>query len=182
MKTLIFYLVLLVLGPGHAQEITELKEAKVGFSPMSSNMERNGNSFSFSIKQSAAGEFEKDPLAFLKAHFSIDGFISELKHEQYDSYEVSFVSRKGFLKADFDRDGNLVKSHSRLKNVLLPGKLREDLYRDHEGWVMTGNIHITGGRNGIIGKDYYKINLENGKDRQRIVLQTPVRETELVSN
>ncbi|MCC8361188.1 hypothetical protein [Salinimicrobium sediminilitoris] len=182
MKTVIFYLVLLVLGTSHAQEFTELKEANVGFAPMASSVERNGNSFSFNVKEAVVGEFEKDPLAFMENYFSIEDFISELKPEQYDRYEVSFVSQKGQLIADFDKNGKLVQTNSRFKNTLLPHNLRNDLYRDHKGWAMTKNIRITRGKNGDVSKDYYKINLENGKDRKKIVLQAPVSVTDIASN
>ncbi|WP_051286356.1 hypothetical protein [Salinimicrobium terrae] len=168
MKTLIFYLVMLVLGTGHAQEFTELKEAKVEFIPVTSDVEGDGNRFYFKVKESAVGEFEKDPLAFMDTHFNINNLSSELKHEQYDSYEVSFVSRKGFLIADFNKRGNLLKTASRFKNIVLPEKLRHDLYRDHKGWKMTKNIHITNSRNGMVGKDIFKVILENGKDRKKL--------------
>lgn len=182
MKTLIFYLVLLTLGTIQAQEFTELKEAKVGFAPMTSIVERNGNSFSFNVKEAVAGEFEKDPLAFMENYFSIVDFISELKHEQYDRYEVSFVSQKGHLIADFDKNGKLVQTNSRFKNTLLPHSLRNDLYRDHKGWAMTKNIRITRGKNGEVSMDYYKINLEKGKDRKKIILEAPVSVTDIASN
>ena len=182
MKTLIFSLVMLLAGTIQAQEFTELKEAKVGFAPLSSNVEREGNSFTFRINEGYKGEFEKDPLAFMEANFDIQNFISQVKHEEYDSYEVSFVSGKGILKADFNKDGDLVKSSSRFKNIVLPEKLRDQLYRDHKGWAMTKNIHITAGRDGIVNKDYYKIKLENGKDRKRITLQAPLGGSEVASN
>ncbi|MHA6281071.1 hypothetical protein ACXYMT_12900 [Salinimicrobium sp. CAU 1759] len=181
MKTLIFYLVLLVFGTGHAQQITELKEAKVGFAPLSSEVKKSGNSFSFNVKESYAGEFEKDPLAFMDAYFDIENFINALSHEDYDSYEVSFVSRKGILKADFNAEGDLVRSSSRFKNIVLPEKLRSQLYRDHKGWAMTKNVHITRGNAGILNKSYYKIKLENGKDRKRITLEAPLGGTEVAS-
>lgn len=181
MKTLIFYLVLLVFGTGHAQEFTELKEAKVGFAPLSSEVKQSGNKFSFNVKESYSGEFEKDPLGFMEAYFDIENFIDAVSHDNYDSYEVSFVSRKGILKADFNSEGELVRSSSRFKNILLPEKLRSQLYRDHKGWAMTKNVHVTRGNGGILSKNYYKIKLENGKDRRRITLEAPLGGTEVAS-
>ena len=181
MKTLIFYFVLLVFGTGHAQEFTELKEAKVGFAPLSSEVKQSGNSFSFNVKESYYGEFEKDPLAFMDAYFDIGNFIAEVGNEDYDSYEVSFVSRKGILKADFNSEGDLVRSSSRFKNIRLPAKLSSQLYRDHKGWAMTKNVHITRGSGGVLNKSYYKIKLENGKDRKRITLEAPLGGTEVAS-
>lgn len=182
MKTLIFSLVMLLTGTIHAQQITELKEAKVGFAALSSDVQRDGNSFFFKISESHTGEFEKDPLGFMDAHFDINSFSSQLKHEDYDSYEVSFISNKGILKADFNKEGDLVKSSSRFKNAVLPKKLMHNLYRDHKGWAMTKNVHITRGRNGMVQKDYYKIKLQNGRESKRILVEAPLEGSEVASN
>lgn len=182
MKTLVFSLILLVIGTGHAQEFTELKEAKVGFAPLASDVQQNGNSFSFNVKESYSGEFERDPLAFMETYFDIDSFIKEVSRDEYNSYEVSFVSRKGILKADFDKNGELQNTSSRFKNIILPKKLQHQLYRDHKGWEMTKNVHIARGNGGELSKSYYKIKLENGKDRKKIILEAPVRGIEVASN
>lgn len=180
MKTLVFYLVLLVIGTSQAQEVTELKEAKVGFAP--SNLERSGDSYSFSVSEAHAGEFEKDPLGFMEANFNIDEFIAQVEDEKYDSYEVNFISKRGYLRADFNKEGDLVRSNSRFKNIILPEKLRSQLYRDHQGWEMTKNIRITTGKNGLVNRDYYKIKLENGKDRKKIILEAPFEGSEIAGN
>ncbi len=182
MKTLIFLLVLMVVGTSHAQEVTELKEAKVGFAPLSADVEADGNSFSFTVKESFHREFERNPIAFMETYFNIDNFIEEVKHKEFDGYEVSFSSSKGILEVSFDRDGDLVRSNSKFKNIILPESLRDQLYRDHKGWAMTKNAHVTHGRNGVIKKNFYKIKLDNGKDRKKVVLQAPYEGTEIVSN
>lgn len=182
MKTLIFYLVLTLFGTAQAQEFTELKEAKVGFAPLSSTVERDGNSFSFDVRESHAGEFENDPLAFMEENFDINNFIAEVVNEDYDLYEVSFKSRKGFLRADFNKDGELLRSSSRFENTLLPENLRDQLYRDHKGWAMTRNVHVTVSKDGLLKKDYYKVRLENGKEKKKVNLEGRVEGTEVVFN
>jgi hypothetical protein len=117
----------------------------------------------------------------MEAYFDINAFIEAVGKDDYDSYDVSFVSKKGILKAIFDRDGKLVRSSSRFKNIRLPEKLRSQLYRDHKGWAMTKNIHITRGSKEILGKNYYKVKLENGNDRKKVIFEAPVKETEVAS-
>lgn len=182
MKTLIFYLVLLLVGTSQAQEITELKEAKVGFSSLLSNVQQSGNSFTFKVKEKHAGSFEKDPLAFMQENFDIKEFAKQHQREDYDSYNVSFKSRKGILTADFNRDGDLVRSNSRFQNIVLPEKLRSQLYRDHKGWTMTKNSHITNVLKGVVQRDYYKIKLENGKEKMRITLAAPIEGATVAGN
>lgn len=182
MKTVIFYLVLMVLGTGHAQEITELKEAKVGFAPLSSEVKRDGNSFSFYVKESAVGEFEKDPLTFMESNFNIENLIKAVAHENFKNFNVQFKSSKGFLKANFNQDGDLVKSISKFENIILPENLMHDLYRDHKGWEMTKNVHVTISKNGMVQKDYFKVKLENGKETKKINLEGRMEGTEVASN
>lgn len=125
MKTLFIYLVLVMwAGVVQAQEITELKEAKVGFAPLSSEVIRDGNNFSFNVKETYTGEFEANPIAFMTAYFDIHNFINEVQKEEYDGYQVTFRSKKGHLKADFDEKGNLEKTSERFKNIVLPASQR----------------------------------------------------------
>lgn len=181
MKTVIFYLVLMVLGTGHAQEFTELKEAKV-FAPLSSHVQRDGNNFSFRVKESSIGEFEKDPLAFMESNLDIDNLVKAVADKNIKSIHVEFKSRKGFLKANFNRDGDLIKTSSRFENIILPEDLRHELYRNHKGWEMTKNVHVTISKNGTVKKDYFRIKLEKGKETKKINLEGLMQGTEVASN
>lgn len=162
MKTLFIYLALVFwAGAIQAQEITELKEAKVGFAPLSSDIQRDGDSFTYKVHETYMGEFERDPLAFLVNYFDIDNFIEQVKQEDYDSYIVNLLSGNGHLTANYDKSGNLTKTSEKFEDVILPPALRETLYRDHEGWEMVKNVHITTGRNGLVDRDFYRIKLKN---------------------
>jgi hypothetical protein len=184
MKTLMIYLVLTIwAGVSHAQEITELKEAKVGFAPLSSEITRSGDSYSFKVNESYHREFETDPLAFMEAYFDIDNFIASVENEDYDSYLVSLRSKKGVLNADFDKEGKLLRTSERFKDILLPEALREQLHKDHAGWTMTKNLHVSTASDGIVKRDFYRIKLENGKDRKVVKIDMTTAEgSEVVSN
>lgn len=183
MKTLMINLVVILMAAfTNAQEITELKEAKVGFSPLFSDVERDGDNFSLKVNEAYVMEFEKDPVLFMQNYFDIQEFMNQVKREKYDSYQVSFVSRKGKLKADFNGNGELVRSKSVFKNTLLPEELREKLYRENKGWAMTKNVHITRIGSGRLNQDFYKIRLKNGKEQKNIIFEAPVKASGIVSN
>lgn len=184
MRTLFIYLVLVVwAGVSQAQEITELKEAKVGFAPLSSEVTKDGDSYSFKVNEAYQGEFENDALGFMNAYFDIDNFIAEVKDEKYDSYQVSFNSKKGHLIADFDKHGNLGATSERFRNILLPADLRERIYKDHQGWTMVKNVHLTQGKSGVLNKNIYRIKLENGKSRKVVKIDALSAErSEVASN
>ena len=184
MKTLIFNLVLLVwTGAVSGQGIVELNETKVSFAPYSSQVTNNGNEYFFSVNESYSGEFEKDPLAFLEKNFDVDLFMLELKDKGVDSYQVSLVTRKGALKVDFDKEGNVVKTYQRFRNVKLPNDLSHEIYRDYKGWTIVKNLYVAKGKNGSIDKEFYRLRLENGNKTQNIKIdRTEVAPVELASN
>lgn len=184
MKTLFIYLVLVIwAGVCHAQEVTELKEAKVGFAPLASEVVRDGNNFTFNIKESYAGEFESNPLAFIETYFDINNFITEVRGEEYEGFQVTFKNKKGQFQAEFDKNGNLGSTSERFKNITLPANLREQLYRDHKGWVMLKNVRIARGQNGLVDKQLYRIKLKKGDQRKTLKIDgISAERSEVASN
>ncbi|TBW26786.1 hypothetical protein [Gramella sp. KN1008] len=171
MKTLIFSLLFIVATSlGHAQKITELEEAKVGFAPLDVEISEDGDSFTYTVNESYAGEFVKDPIAFMKSNFDIKNFIATYGDRDYNSYHLTFKSGQGFLKADFNRTGEIVRTYQKFKNVVLPLDVRRDLYLANKGWTMTENKYVASGRGDLLKKEYYKIKLENGSRSQTIKL------------
>ena len=177
MKTLFIYLVLAIYGGAlHAQEITELKEAKVGFFPLSSEVVKDGDRFIYNVKENYAGEFEKDPTAFLANYFTSENFVSEVKKEKYDSYTVTLKSKKGKLEAHYDRDGNLRKTSEKFENIILPNHLRHQLYRDHKGWTMVKNMRVKNAKDGIVNKNFYRIKMELDNKTRNIRIDASLAE------
>ena len=173
MKTLIFSLLLIAVTlVGHAQEqkVTELEEAEVGFAPLDVKITRDGDSFTYKIEEGYTGEFSKDAIGFMKANFNIQNFIAELENENYDSYLVTFKSGNGHLSADFDKDGNLVKTFQKFEDIVLPLDVRREVYISNKGWTMTSNKYIASGRGDLLEKEMYKIKLENGNQKRNIKL------------
>lgn len=181
MKTLIFSLVLtLFAGITNAQEVTELKEARVDGTPLSSEIIRNGDNFTYKVKEAYIREFEKDPLLFVNKYFDFQDLASEVRGE-WDIYHVTFKSTKGNLQADFDSNGEMLSSISKFKNVILPRELMHQLYKDNKGWEMVKNVHVTRGKDGVVNQDIYRIKLENGKDRKNVVLEAPAKAVAVAS-
>ncbi|TRO66927.1 hypothetical protein [Christiangramia sabulilitoris] len=181
MKTLIFSLLLIAATTfSQAQEI-QLEEAKVGFAPLDSKVERNGDEFSFKVAETYTGEFTKDPIAFMKANFDIKNFIAA-HDEEWDSYAVTFSSSKGYLSADFDKDGNLVSTFQKFKDIVLPLDVRREVYMANKGWTMTGNKYTASGSGEIIQKEVYKIKLVNGNQKRTMKIDPRASETSVAIN
>lgn len=169
MKThVIFVALALSAVMSNAQEIVELTEAKVDFSPASQTVTRIGNSFLVDIKESYSGEFQKDPLAFMNNYFDIKDIIAELGPDAYRSYQVTFRSRKGELNVDFDGEGEKTGSSLRFKNNAIPPQLQHQLYRDYKGWATIKAIHIARETNGKSEREYYKITMKKGNKKKNL--------------
>lgn len=163
MKKSIIYLVMLMwAGVGYGQQITELKEARIGFDPLPPEVIINGDRYTFEGVEAFPGEFEQDPLAYLNNYCDMEFFCAMMKDKDYKEYNVVLKSTKGKLKADYDKEGKLVKTSFKLENVLLPKELREKLCRDYSGWTLVENVHEGKGKRGFLDKEVFTIKLVKG--------------------
>lgn len=176
MKNLFVSLMFLLLAGITNAQITELKEARVGFDPLLPEVRVDGENYIFKFKEDYAKDFEKDPIAFLDKYCEIEAFIDLVQDGKTVEYQVALNSSKGKMKARYCKEGNLLNVSFKLKNVLLPAHLQEEVYRRYKGWNMTRNIHVAKGKNGKILEEYYKIKLEKGDEVQN--LRINVNDTE----
>lgn len=169
MKTLVISLVLVLAAAiTHAQGIIELNETRVDYNPLFSEISQQGDMYIMKVRENRSGEFETDPVAFLNRHFDARQFITLVGDRDYDSYQVSFRSNKGELRADFDKEGDIENVSHRFKNVTLPYPLIQKLFLDNQGWTIVKNIHVAYGKDGKIDKSFYKVTLQNGKQKKKL--------------
>lgn len=167
MKNLILVLLLFgFIGTGHSQIL--LKETKLEYRPESMKLDPVSNSLVIGIPEKSYGEFEKDPLAFVKNQFDIQKVVKDNEKEDYDSYRVNFKTTKGHLLANFDEDGELISSFQKFKNVRLPEDARMQILQQYRDAVLIGNKHIAISKGWDVQKDFYRVKLKDGK-KTRIV-------------
>ncbi len=184
MKTLIVLLLLVgFISTSQAQEITELEEAKVSFAHNAVKVSSNLDEYTVTVKENFTGEFIKNPIAFMKENFDINDFIAAIDNDKYEEYLVTFKSSKGYLEANYDKDGTLVKTTQRFKDIVLPLNVRRALYKNHKGWTMTQNKYLASGKSDRIDNEVYKIKLENGNKKQNVKIDPrDLRDSEVASN
>lgn len=184
MKTVIISMLLAIWAyAGQAQEITQLEEARVLYTPEGAIVSSSGDSFSFNVNENYAGEFAEDPIAFMKANFNIQNFIASVKDKNYDSYLISFRSHNGLLRADFNKHGELVRTSQSFKNILLPLDVRQSVYNDYKGWSMVKNKYLASGDMDRIDKEMYKIKLVKDNKTQNVKIDPrQLRPGEVASN
>ena len=169
MKTLIISIMLsFTAAVISAQEVTVLDEARLFYAPLNVTVAQDGDSYTYNIKESQSRQFARDPIGFMKANFDIQSFIAQTANKNYHSYLVSFNSANGSLEADFDKEGKLLETRQQFKNVLLPANIRNNVYKDHQGYTLTKANYSARTKGEILANATYKIKLENGKDKQTL--------------
>ena len=119
MKTLIISAVLcLSVTILSAQEVMELDPTELTYAPFNLSTIEQEDSFSYNVNERFNGQFAEDPIAFMNAHFDIQKVIDASENKKFDSYIVTLKSKDGYLKADFDQKGNLLKTQQNFKNVV----------------------------------------------------------------
>ena len=183
MKNLfIFSLLLFFVVSVNAQEVTKLKTTTVTFEPFVTDVISFVDNNAFMVKESYAGEFSKNPIKFMNENFDIQNFISyldqkkstDLQKSNFESYQVTFSSNKGYLEAKFSKDGELTGTAQNFKNILVPLNVRRELYTNYKGWNMVKNTYTASGKSDQIDKELYRIKLKNG-NKSQIVKIVPDR-------
>ncbi len=181
MKKLILCLLLLgFTGIGHSQ--IELRETKVDYSPVSMKVDPATNTVTLNLPEKNYGEFQNDPLVFLKRNFNIHQFLQENEDLGFSTIQVIMKSRKGHLRANFSDEGSLISTYHRFNNVALPEEARQAIFRNYPGYSVAKNSHIAKSKKGVITKEFYRVKLQNGEKAKRIRLNKSIDGVRLAGN
>ncbi|MDT0641755.1 hypothetical protein RM553_02820 [Zunongwangia sp. F363] len=179
MKKAILFLMLagFFVSAQSQEQIIELEETEVKMNsvPLTSNF--SSGEAEFIIDEGYTMQFHHNALEFVKKNFDIQEFIEKYGHKGSDSYEVTFRSRKGLLQTVYDSEGNMLSSYQKFKNVALPYEVRNEIYRQYQGWDVIKNKFVAKGKMDNIDKGFYKIQVQKGSKKETFKL--PLTETSL---
>lgn len=183
MKTLILISFLLCsMITGYAQEVTELEEARITVLPTQLRSS-SSNEYRFLVNEKYAGEFSEDAITFMLNNFDMPGFIATVADKKYDTYLLTFSSSNGYLAADFDKEGQLIGTNQRFRDVVLPLNIRRHLYVQNKGWTMTKNSYKAKGEKNRLDEELYRIKMEKGKDKKIVKIDPKmINPSEVASN
>jgi len=90
--------------------------------------------------------------------------------DEYDEYFVSFYIPEGEILATYDKDGKLLRTAERFKNVALPAVVRNAVATRYPEWRIYKDIYRVNyyHENSNNPKKVYKLVLENGDERMRV--------------
>lgn len=165
-KVLLCLLLFGFISSGHSQIL--LKEAKVNYRPESMKIDPNSNNLVIKLPEKVAGEFQKDPLEYMRTQFDIQKFIVDNQDLDYDSFLVNFKSTKGYLRANFDRRGDLVSSFQKFKDVRLPESARLKIQEKYRDAAIVGNKYVASSKGWEISKESYIVKIKDGNKTRRV--------------
>lgn len=88
--------------------------------------------------------------------------------DEYDFYTVNFYIPEGKILASYDRDGTLLRTAEKFKDVALPQAVRDAIAKRFPNWNMTGDVYLVNYHENDNVTKRYKILLENGDKRMRV--------------
>lgn len=93
---------------------------------------------------------------------------SDIYQDDYDLYEVNFFIPQGTVLAAYDKDGKLLKTVERYKDVGLPSAVRNAVNQKYPDWTVSKDIYLVNYHDEKGIEKRYKLKLENGNQRMRV--------------
>lgn len=94
---------------------------------------------------------------------------SEFYNDEYDSYVISFYIPEGKILAAYDKNGKILRTVEKFKNVKLPKEVQMSVAKQYPNWRFEKDIYLVNyhdSSNKITKK--YKITLVNGDKRIKV--------------
>ncbi len=102
------------------------------------------------------------------AAFDVKG--SEFYQDDYDVYNINFFIPEGKILAAYDRDGKIIRTAERFKDINLPLPVKEAILDRFPEWTITKDIYLVNYHDEKGIKKSYKLKLENGDKMVRVKL------------
>jgi hypothetical protein len=93
---------------------------------------------------------------------------SEFYEEESDFYRVYFFIPEGKIVAAYDRDGKIIYTVEKFKNVALPNAVASSIAERFPGWKIAKDVYKVNYDAKQGTKKQYKVVLENGKKTIRV--------------
>ena len=109
------------------------------------------------------------PVAMLEqkvANFDLKS--ADFYHDEYDLYHVSFYIPEGKILAAYNKDGEIIRTVERFKDVTLPKSVVKSVVNRFPGWTFAKDVYLVNyhEKRGVTKK--YIITLENGDKRIKV--------------
>jgi hypothetical protein len=128
-------------------------------------------SYNYKYLKSINDTNSAQPVKMLQKHSAnYDIKSSEYYEEDYNEYFIAFYIPQGEILATYDRDGKIIRTAERFKNVGLPADVRKSVNARFPNWAIAKDFYLVSyyaeAKNPT--KKMYKLILENGSKRMRV--------------
>ncbi|TNJ42444.1 hypothetical protein KFZ70_14820 [Tamlana fucoidanivorans] len=89
------------------------------------------------------------------------------KKSKAHPFKVKFKTEKGYVEVFYDKDGTVIESKGRYKEVKLPRAVRISLFKTYEGFILLDSDYLVNYKNGSVEKLYY-VKIGKGSDIKKI--------------
>ena len=93
---------------------------------------------------------------------------SDFYDDEYDEYYISFYIPQGYILANYNKDGKLMHTAEKYKNVALPSKVAQALVKQYPQWAIPKDVYLVTYQQEKGATKIWKILLINGNNRLRI--------------
>ncbi len=94
---------------------------------------------------------------------------SDLYDDDYDTYHITFFIPEGKILAAYDKDGKLIRTIEKFKNVKLPMRVRDAIAKRFPNWTMVEDVYRVNYHKGSVKKQY-KVTLEKEDETMKVKL------------
>ena len=151
----------------YSQEIIQLEETRVNFDPTAEIVFEDYRNGIVKVKEKYESQFQSDAIAFIKENFDINKFL-EAQDGLTGDIEITARSKKGYLIATFNEDGELIKNYQKFKDIALPYDIRNQVYSQNKGWTMVSNKYVASGEGDQLDQQKYLVKLQRGKEKTKM--------------
>jgi hypothetical protein len=93
---------------------------------------------------------------------------SEYYDDQYDEYFISFYLPDGYVLATYDKDGKLMRTAERFKNVALPATVARAVANAYPNWAVSNDVYLVTYKEERGATKLWKVLLKDGDRRRRV--------------
>lgn len=93
---------------------------------------------------------------------------SDFYSDDYDLYQIQFYIPEGKILAAYDKDGNILRTVERFKDITLPMSVRDAVADRFPGWTITKDVYVVNYHEKKGANKTYKLKLENGDETLRV--------------
>ena len=93
---------------------------------------------------------------------------SEYYDDQYDEYIISFYLPHGYVLATYDKDGKIIRTAERFKDVALPTTVARAVANAYPQWAVSGDVYLVTYREQEGASKVWKVLLKDGDRRRRV--------------